>query len=424
MNQFHQARSLLREFKGDVYLHGLNVLNQVGEKTAQLGYRAAIIRDSFPGAEAWLDTIRESLEANGVTCLGEMAGPKPNAPRKDLNRIAKWLKDLDPDVIVSFGGGSTIDVTKTAEVLRTLVGDIENYFGTGLVTQALKASGKVLTPHVAIQTAASSGAHLTKYSNITDLNTSQKKLIVDEAIVPVQPVFDYDVTVGAPSNLTVDGALDGIAHSLEVLYGVAGKSNYESVKAVAEESIRLVVEYLPQALAEPQDSLAREALGLATDLGGYAIMLGGTNGAHLTSFSLVDVLSHGRACAIMNPYYTVFFAPAIQEPLKVVGKILATAGYSSARVEHLEGRELGIAVAEAMITFEKAVGMPVTLGEVPGFSDLHIQRALTAAKNPQLKMKLENMPVALNANMVDEYMGPVLQAAKNGDLSLIRNVPH
>jgi alcohol dehydrogenase len=37
-------------------------------------------------------------------------------------------------------------------------------------------------------------------------------------------------------------------------------------------------------------------------------------------------------------------------------------------------------------------------------------------------MKLENMPVPLTAEMVDEYMGPVLQAAATGDLTLIRNV--
>jgi len=30
-------------------------------------------------------------------------------------------------------------------------------------------------------------------------------------------------------------------------------------------------------------------------------MIGGTNGAHLTSFSLIDVLTHGRACAMLNP---------------------------------------------------------------------------------------------------------------------------
>jgi hypothetical protein len=44
-------------------------------------------------------------------------------------------------------------------------------------------------------------------------------------------------------------------------------------------------------------------------------------------------------------------------------------------------------------------------------------------KNPQLKMKLENMPVPLTAESVDEYMGPILQAAKTGDLSVIKNVP-
>jgi alcohol dehydrogenase len=37
-------------------------------------------------------------------------------------------------------------------------------------------------------------------------------------------------------------------------------------------------------------------------------------------------------------------------------------------------------------------------------------------------MKLQNMPVPLTAEMVDEYMEPVLRAAVNGDLSLIKNV--
>ena len=191
---------------------------------------------------------------------------------------------------------------------------------------------------------------------------------------------------------------------------------------VAGESIGLVVDYLPNVMNDPKDDQGREALGLATDLGGYAIMIGGTNGGHLTSFSLVDVLSHGRACAIMNPYYTVFFAPAIQEPLKLVGKVFKEAGYTDADIDSLGGRELGIAVAEAMIAFEKKIGFPATLGEVPGFSDAHIKRALTAAKNPQLKMKLENMPVPLTADMVDEYMGPVLEAAKTGNLDIIKNV--
>ncbi len=422
MANFDQAQALLREFKGDAYLHGVNVLSQVGGVTAKLGDRAALVRDTFPGSDDFANTIKESLAAASVELLGEIGGARPNAPREDLARITRRLTDLKPNVIVSFGGGSTIDATKAAEVLRTLGGDIEAYFGTGLVTRTLDQTGQELTPHVAIQTAASSGAHLTKYSNITDVETSQKKLIVDEAIVPAQPVFDYAVTFGAPRSLTADGALDGVAHSLEVLYGAVGKPYYDHMEEVARESIGLVVQYLPRVMEHPHDAKGREALGLATDLGGYAIMLGGTNGGHLTSFSLVDVLSHGRACAIMNPYYTVFFAPAIEKPLKLVGAIFKEAGYTDAKIEELSGRELGVTVAETMIAFERKIGFPATLGEVSGFGDAHIERALTAAKNPQLRMKLENMPVPLTAEIVDEYMGPVLQAAKTGELDRIKNV--
>ncbi len=422
MSDFGKAKELLRAFKGDTYLHGIGVLSQVGEVVALLGNRAVLVRDTFPGSDAYVRTIRESVEGAGVKLIGEIDGAGPNAPRDDLFRITEQLTSLDPNVIISFGGGSTIDATKAGEVLRTLGGGIDDYFGTGMVTKAVATSAKSLTPHVAIQTAASSGAHLTKYSNITDVSTGQKKLIVDEAIVPARPVFDYAVTYGAPSSLTADGALDGIAHSLEVLYGAVGKPFYDKVAPVARESIDLVVRYLERAIKSPQDEEARTALGLATDLGGYAIMIGGTNGGHLTSFSLVDVTSHGRACALMNPYYTVFFAPAIESALRLVGRIYADAGLTDADIDGLRGRALGEAVAEAMFELSRRIGFPTTLSELSAFNEGHIARALTAAKDPQLKMKLENMPIALTADMVDEYMGPVLQAAATGDTSVIKSV--
>jgi alcohol dehydrogenase class IV len=422
VTRFDKARQLIAQFKGDNYIHGLGVLPNAGAAAAGLGRKAALVRDKFPGSEAWEHTIRDSLAAAGVRLLGVADGAAPNAPREDVSRIAARLRELDPDVIISFGGGSSIDAAKAAEVLRTLGGGIDQYFGTGMVTRALESSGRKLTPHIAIQTAASSSAHLTKYSNITDVRTGQKKLIVDEAVVPARAIFDYSVTSGAPPSLTIDGGLDGISHSLEVLYSAVGKPYYPLMEDVAREGIGLVLRYLPKALADPKDLEAREALGLATDLGGYAIMLGGTNGAHLTSFSLVDILSHGRACGLMNPYYTVFFAPAVQGPLRLLAGVLRETGCAEPSIEALQGRELGEAVARALIAFMKRVGAPVTLREVPGFSEAHIGRALAAAKDPQLKMKLENMPVPLTAGMVDEYMGPVLRAAATGDLSRIRNV--
>jgi alcohol dehydrogenase class IV len=422
MADFSRATGLMKEFKGDSYTCGLNVLSETGKIAAGLGKNTVLVKAEFPGSDNYVKTIEDSLKSAGVEMLGIVEGAAPNAPIEDLNRITGEISRVNPEVIMSFGGGSTIDVTKAAEVLHTLGGDIEQYFGVGLVTGALEKSGKKLSPHVAIQTAASSGAHLTKYSNITNVHTNQKKLVVDEAVVPMRALFDYAVTLAAPPGLTADGGLDGIAHSLEVFYGAVGKPYYKKMEEVAGESIRLVIQYLPQVMDNPKDTEGREALGLATDLGGYAIMLGGTNGGHLTSFSLVDVLSHGRACAIMNPYYTVFFAPNIEGPLRLVGGILRDAGYTGQDLDALKGRELGMAVAEAMLLFMKKIGFPSTLGEVKGFTEKHIEQALTAAKNPQLKMKLENMPVPLTADMIDEYMGPILRAAQSGDLSMIKNV--
>jgi alcohol dehydrogenase len=422
MNHFEKAWDLLKEFKGDSYLYGNGILKDVGKVAASAGKSAVLIYTEFPGIENYIKTIRDSVEQAGITLIAEIQGPRPNAPREDLFRITDELKQANPEVIISFGGGSTIDAAKAAEVLRTLGGSIDDYFGTGLVSKKLQETGKKLTSHIAIQTAASSGAHLTKYSNITDISTGQKKLIVDEAIVPAYPAFDYTVTHNAPPALTADGALDGIAHILEVFYGAIGKPYYEKLSEIAETGISLVVNSLPKLKDNPKDTEAREALCLATDLGGYAIMLGGTNGGHLTSFSLVDVLSHGRACALMNPYYTVFFAPAIEGPLQIVGKIFKAAGYISKDLTTLKGRDLGVAVANGMFAFAKAIDFPTTLKEIVGFTQAHIERALTAAKNPQLKMKLENMPIPLTAKMIDEYMGPILEAAKSGDLNLIKNV--
>lgn len=422
MTSFDKARTLIQQFKGARYLFGFGVLRQVGQMAYGLGRRALLIRDTFHNADASVKIISESLISAGIDLVTVINGAAPNAPREDLARITAALSEVNPDLILSFGGGSTIDAAKAAGVLHTLGGHIDDYFGTGRVTEALSATGKKLTPHIAVQTAASSGAHLTKYSNITDLTMGQKKLIVDNAIVPERAVFDYRVTLGSPSSLTVDGALDGIAHLSEVLLGAVKKPYYPRMREVAGEGIRLILEYLPKVQEKPDDSEGREALGLATDLGAYAIMLGGTNGPHLTSFSLIDVLSHGRACGMLNPYYTVFFAPAVQEPLKLMAGICRDLGYADPSIETLSGRRLGEAVAQSLIDFEKKIGVPTTLGEVPGFSDAHIERALAAAKDPQLRMKLENMPVPLTAEMVDTYMGSVLQAAKFGELHRIRSM--
>jgi alcohol dehydrogenase len=427
MNRIKErAEAILREFKGDTYAFGNGVLDEAaGTLTAQLGKNVLVVGSI---QSEWFQPIRErilnSLDKAGVTVVDEARSAAPNAPFVDVYRIHSHIMHKHPEVLVVAGGGSATDAVKAAATLATL-GDIQPeidpFFGVGEVTKVCQETGRTIMPVVAIMLAASSGAHLTKYANITDPVVGQKKLIVDEAIIPPRCIFDYDLTVTQPMSLTLDGGLDGIAHCLEVYFGSSGDVNTKA-REVAEIGLELIIQGLTAVVKNPKEIEARTLLGLGTDLGGYAIMIGGTSGAHLTSFSLVDVLSHGRACALMNPYYTVFFAPAIEEQLGIVGRIFKRHGYIEEDVEKLSGRELGLAVARAMVKFSEFLNVPTCLRDVPCVSRDHIERCLEAAKDPQLDMKLRNMPVPLNTDLVEEYMRPILEAAWDGNFDKIKNM--
>jgi alcohol dehydrogenase len=427
MNRIKErAEAILREFKGDTYTFGNGVLDEAaGTLTAQLGKNVLVVGSI---QSEWFQPIRErilnSLDKAGVKVVDETRSAAPNAPFVDVYRIQSHIMHKHPEVLVVAGGGSATDAVKAAATLATL-GDIQPeidpFFGVGEVTKVCQETGRTIMPVVAIMLAASSGAHLTKYANITDPVAGQKKLIVDEAIIPPRCIFDYDLTVTQPMSLTLDGGLDGIAHCLEVYFGSAGDVNTKP-REVAELGLELIIQGLTAVVKNPKEIEARTLLGLGTDLGGYAIMIGGTSGAHLTSFSLVDVLSHGRACALMNPYYTVFFAPAIEEQLRIIGRIFKRHGYIKEDVEKLSGRELSLAVARAMVKFSEFLNVPTCLRDVPCVSRDHIERCLEAAKDPQLDMKLRNMPVPLNTDLVEEYMRPILEAAWDGNFDKIKNM--
>jgi len=417
------AGILLKEYKGDNYSFGLNCLDSLGKYALKQGNSTLLVISQNKWAEDLRIKVKKILNTTGVRIIEEAPSCGENSPTEDVENLAGIIKRAKPDSIICVGGGSTIDCGKASNILASLRSSedgIEPFFGVGKVSEKMKESAiKNLYPFIAVQTVSGSASHLTKYSNVTNLKTNQKKLIVDEAIIPSSSVFDYALTLSNSENLTKDGALDGLSHCLEVYYGVnENAADFKLTEEVCLTGIEIIIETLPKLLKEQDNLNHREAIGIATDLGGYAIMLYGTNGAHLNSFSFVDVLSHGRACAILNPYYTVFFAPAIENKLRKIGLLLHK--YLRKDIFKLNGKELGIEIAEAMKDFERKCGFPTRLGEIKGFTYGHILRALEAAKNPQLKSKLENMPMPLKPEQIDEYMKPILDAAESGDFNLIK----
>ena len=447
-----KARRLLVEWKSDSYAFGVDdtVYRHVGASAGKLGKTAVVVVADL-GAE-WIAPTLQKVQA-ALTDAGvehhAILGAGPNAPREDVYRIALAVSLLRPSCIVAVGGGSTIDAAKAASSLATFTpaqrmsilgcderhaSSIEPFFGVDRVTTLAERSGRPVVPVIAVQTAAGSGAHLTKYANVTDPVRGTKKLQVDYALVPVAAAFDYRASMSSPTALKVDGALDGIAHCWEVFMGATGKAYYERMAEIAVTAIELVVAALPRALADGEDVDAHVALGLATDLGGYAIMIeqthpqtgaverGGTNGGHLGSFQLTEHLSHGRACALLNPYYTVLFANAIVDPCRAVAAIYQAHGCIPGDIDlaGLAGRELAMTVARGMIALLKKVEFPTSLAEA-GVPEERIAVMVEQSENPQLASKLQNMPVPMSAEEGDvrRYILPTLQAAHAGKLNRV-----
>jgi len=127
-----------------------------------------------------------------------------------------------------------------------------------------------------------------------------------------------------------------------------------------------------------------------------------TNGAHLTSFSLTDILSHGRACGLMTLLHRLLCA-SIQQPLRLVGRLCKAQGTRMPQLK-VDGRELGVAVAEALIAFEKA-SAPDNPWRSAHISATPYPTCAGCAKTPQLKMKLETCRCPSLLRLVDELHG-------------------
>ncbi len=417
------ARRLRDGCKGDAYAHGLGAIERAGEQASRIGTDFLLVEGRSCMANGMLDGLKASFERAGLTIRAECLGAAPNSPIDDVERVRDEVLSLKPEAVVGLGGGSLIDALKGSVVLASLGGECDDYFGVGKVTARLEETGKTLIPMMTCMTSSASGAHLTKYANLTNMATCQKKLFIDAAVVPPVALFDYRATVSMSPEFTMVGAFDGICHLLEVYFGTP--TTHEQA-GTAEEcaltGLELIVGSLPPCIEDPASEPLREAIGLGTDLGGYAIMIGSTNGPHLNSFSLVDLMDHGKATALLTPYYVAFFAPAIEGRLRKVGAIYRKYGYMDADPDALSGDELGLAVAGGMAKLASSIGFPTRLEEVEGFSDAHVERMLTAAKDPALESKLQGMPIPMSAEDVDVYMAAILSAARTGDFSRI--VPH
>ena len=253
---------------------------------------------------------------------GGEALPDPAATYADsLQRHS--LKELSPEE--KFGRSSAF---------RSIVFEPEAY--SRVVGEMLAETGKCT---VLTNTAFS---EVTKVAVITDTERDVKMMILDQHLLPVVALVDYELTLSMPAPLTAHVGVDTLTHGIEAY--VSRKAS-EMTDPIALSCIRLAATHLVKAWEEPENLAAREGMMLSATQGGMAFANSSVCLVHGMSrpLGLLFHIPHGLSNAMLLPAVTRFSLAGAEARYATVARTMglcaANASDASAAASLVEGLE-------------------------------------------------------------------------------------
>ncbi|QMV63900.1 iron-containing alcohol dehydrogenase [Pseudomonas berkeleyensis] len=290
--------------------------------------------------------------------------------------------ELQAELVVGFGGGSSMDVAKLVALLAhpecsQALGDI---YGVG------NARGRRL-PLIQVPTTAGTGSEVTPIAIVTTGETT-KMGVVSPLLLPDLALLDADLTLGLPAAVTAATGIDAMVHAIEA-YTSALKKNPIS-DLLAREALRLLATNLDEVVRNGSNRQARQAMLLGACLAGQAFANAPVAAVHALAYPLGGHfhIPHGLSNALVLPQVLAFNAPAAAPlyaelaPL-VVGDRLR-AGSAALQTEQL---------IEALAGFSQRSGLPTRLRDA-GVSEAMLP---TLAADAMLQQRLlVNNPREMN----------------------------
>ena len=241
---------------------------------------AVIFTDAFLKKSGTADKIAGYMK--NCTHISIYSDIKPDPPVELIANALDFLLKANADVVVALGGGSSIDAAKSTVLI------------------ARKQTGKEL-PLIAVPTTSGTGSEVTSFAVITDKEAGVKYPLVSDDLLPVKAILAGELVASVPPQITADTGFDVLTHSLEAYISLQANDFSD---ALAEKSLEIAFEYLPEAYKHGDNELAREKMHSASCLAGMsfnAVSLGVNHGiAH--SLGAHFHIPHGRANGMLLPY--------------------------------------------------------------------------------------------------------------------------
>ena len=173
---------------------------------------------------------------------------------------------------------------------------------------------------ITIPTTAGTGAETESTAMVTHTGKGMKFCICHPQLKPSLALLDPELTVGLPANLTAWTGADAMVHAIEA-YCVP--SFYPLCDGLALESLNLISKWLPVAVREPDNLVARGAMLVGSCLAGIAF-LKGLGHVHAISHMIGAEYNtqHGLTNAIILPVVLRFNLPGMEDKVKRMGEAM------------------------------------------------------------------------------------------------------
>ncbi len=275
---------------------GSGAIEKVGEEAKLLGKRAFVVTGKKSARKkGFLKTVEKSLLKQGVTPVF-FEKVEANPSTQIVEKGANLAKKEKCDLIIGLGGGSPMDAGKAISILLTNPSPLSQYFGKNKVKFPP-------LPLIAIPTTAGTGSEVTPYTVITHIEggSHQKKIISDAHLFPVKALVDPELTLSLPFSITSDTGIDALSHAVESY--ISNRAHPLS-EMIALRAVKLLGEYLPYVIDNPEDIKGRGKVLYASMLAGIAIAQTGATLVHGMGYRLTSDLnlSHGRANGLLLPW--------------------------------------------------------------------------------------------------------------------------
>lgn len=266
--------------------------------------RALIVTDTTLRAAGLLDPALDSLarqDFNVTIYDGVQADPSES----NVIDAAELAQSCRAELVIGFGGGSSLDVAKLAAILALSKQPLGELYGIG------KVEGHRL-PLVQMPTTAGTGSEVT---NISILSTGQSKMgIVAPQLFADLVLLDAELTIGLPRLHTAATGIDAMVHAIEAYTSRHLKNPVSDCLAVA--ALKLLAANLIAACETPADRVAREAMLLGAMLAGQAFANAPVAAVHALAYPLGGRyhIPHGLSNALMlGPVLRFNLAAATKE---------------------------------------------------------------------------------------------------------------